>query len=120
MLPIINQAFADGAAASTPAPAPYLDFLLIFIFVLVFYFLIWRPQSKRAQEHRQLVDSLEVGDEIITNGGVVGKIVAISGGYIKFEVAKSVEITLEKSAISTTLPKGSIKNLMGKKAASSS
>jgi preprotein translocase subunit YajC len=78
-------------------------------FVVIFYFLLLRPQQKRAKEHRDLVSKLTKGDEIITSGGILGKISKISDDFIVVSIAEGVEITLQRNAISTVLPKGTIK-----------
>lgn len=101
-------------AASTPAAhqTPQGSFLsvlpMLIIFIAVFYFLLIRPQSKRAKEHKQLVDNLAVGDEVITTGGMVGRLTKLRDNYIVIAVAKEVEITLQKGAISSVLPKGTL------------
>jgi len=77
----------------------------------VFYFIIWRPQSKRAKEHRDLVSSLAKGDEIVTNGGLIGKIVKVEDQYLVIEVADKVQLKLQKGAVSAALPKGTIKSI---------
>ena len=86
-----------------------LDILIIVAFVLVFYFLIWRPQSKRTKEHRELVASISRGDEIVTNGGIIGKVVQVDDQFLIVEVAKNVEIKLQRGAVSAALPKGTFK-----------
>ena len=74
------------------------------------YFLIIRPQSKRAKEHRELMASLKTGDEVVTSGGVLGKINKISDNFIVLEIAKDVEITMQRSSVAASLPKGTIKS----------
>ena len=94
-----------------PGGVPGLDLFIIVAFILVFYFIIWRPQSKRAKEHRELVASLGKGDEIVTNGGLIGKIVKVEEQYLVFEVANNVQLKLQKGAVSAALPKGTIKSI---------
>lgn len=98
---------ADGGAG----PIPGLDIFIIVAFALVFYFIVWRPQSKRTKEHRELVSGLAKGDEIITNGGLVGRIVKVEDQFIIFEAADKIELRLQKSAVAQALPKGTIKNI---------
>ena len=95
----------------TPGGVPGLDLFIIVAFILVFYFIIWRPQSKRAKEHRELVASLGKGDEIVTNGGLIGKIVKVEEQYLVFEVANNVQLKLQKGAVSAALPKGTLKSI---------
>lgn len=99
---------ADAGGAGTPFPA---DIFIIVAFAVVFYLIVWRPQSKRAKEHRELVGGLAKGDEIITNGGLVGKITKVEEQFIVFEAADKVELKLQKSAVMQALPKGTIKNI---------
>lgn len=87
------------------------DLFIIIAFGLVFYFIIWRPQSKRAKEHKNLVTSIDKGDEIVTNGGLLGKVVRVDEQYLVVEVAKGVELKVQKHAVSAALPKGTIKNI---------
>jgi len=103
------------AAAGATAPAVTQDgtFSLIMIaaiFVL-FYFMLIRPQNKRAKEHRELLSRLKKGDEIITTGGILGKVVSLDEHYIKISPAEGVEMNMQKSAVSTVLPKGTLKSL---------
>nr|WP_245555295.1 preprotein translocase subunit YajC [Hahella ganghwensis] len=80
-------------------------------FVLIFYFLVWRPQSKRAKEHRELVGGLGKGDEVLINGGVAGKIVRVKDDFIVVEISDNVEIKVQKAAVTTALPKGTLKDI---------
>ena len=105
----IPSALADEGPM--PGGVPGLDLFIIVAFILVFYFIIWRPQSKRAKEHRELVASLGKGDEIVTNGGLIGKIVRVEEQYLVFEVANNVQLKLQKGAVSAALPKGTIKSI---------
>ena len=102
------------AAQAGPAPgaAPAgLDIFIIVAFALVFYFVVWRPQSKRQKEHRDLVSNLSKGDEIVTNGGLIGKIVKVDEQYIVVELSDNVEVKLQKGAVAAALPKGTIKQI---------
>lgn len=80
-------------------------------FILIFYFLIWRPQSKRAKEHKALMSGLNKGDEVVTSGGVAGRINKVTDDFIVVEVADNVEIKVQKVAVSATLPKGTLKDI---------
>ena len=97
------------AFAQEPA-APGATFNLLFIggmFVL-FYFILWRPQSKRAKEHRELIGSISKGDEVMTSGGILGKVTVVNDDYLSVEVADGVELKLQKSSVAAALPKGTI------------
>lgn len=80
-------------------------------FILIFYLLIWRPQSKRAKEHKALMSGLSKGDEIVTSGGIAGKITKVDDNFIVVEVADNVEVKVQKVAVSTALPKGTLKDI---------
>ncbi len=106
----INTAHAQEAGA---AQGPGLMFNLIFIggMFLLFYLILWRPQAKRAKEHRELVTSLEKGDEVMTSGGILGKVTNVSDDYITVEVAENVQLNLQKASVAAALPKGTIKSI---------
>ena len=88
--------------------ASFLPFIIIFV---LFYFMLIRPQMKQAKEHRALLDSLKMGDEVISNSGILGRITKINTQFIIIEVASNVEIKIQKQAIQTLLPKGTIKSI---------
>ena len=88
-----------------------MDLLLLVGFIGIFYFLLWRPQSKRRKEHQQLMSSLSNGDEVVTAGGIVGRITKVEDDFIKVQVASNVEMRIQKSAVGATLPKGTLKSL---------
>jgi preprotein translocase subunit YajC len=80
------------------------------MFVLL-YFLMIRPQMKRAKEHKAMVDALQKGDEVVTAGGVLGRITKVSDAYVNVEIAANVEISVQKGAVQTLLPKGTLKSV---------
>jgi len=84
-------------------------FLIVAMFA-VLYFLMIRPQMKRAKEHKTMVDALQKGDEIITAGGVLAKITRVGESYVSVEISNNVEIQVQRAAVQTVLPKGTIKN----------
>ncbi len=105
--------FISSAYAQEAAQGPSAMFNLLFIggmFVL-FYLILWRPQAKRAKEHRELVTALTKGDEVLTSGGILGKVTKVSDDYITIEVAEGVELNMQKSAVAAALPKGTIKSI---------
>lgn len=110
----ISDAMAEAApAAAGAAQQPgMLEALFPFVVLfIVFYFLLIRPQSKRAKEHKKMVEALSKGDEVITQGGVYGKITAVAEEAVTIEVADNVEIRLQRAAVASVLPKGTIKTL---------
>ncbi|MFL1404968.1 preprotein translocase subunit YajC [Marinobacter sp. M1N3S26] len=80
-------------------------------FILIFYLLIWRPQSKRAKEHKALMSGLNKGDEIVTSGGMAGRISRVTDDFIVLEVADNVEVKIQKVAVGAALPKGTLKDI---------
>ena len=104
---LISDAMAETAA---PPGAGYSMFIMIGIFFVIMYFMIIRPQQKRQKEHQKLISSLSKGDEVVTNGGILGKILKVGENSIKVEIAEGVAIKLQKNSISSVLPKGSLKH----------
>ena len=105
---IISNAYAQSA---TPASGFGIgDFLPLIGLVAVFYFLILRPQQMRAKEQKTILDALQKGDEVVALGGALGRVVKVGESYVSMEVADGVTINVQKSAIQTVLPKGTIKS----------
>jgi preprotein translocase subunit YajC len=88
-----------------------MSFLPIILMFVVLYFLMIRPQMKRQKEQKSMIDALAKGDEVITAGGLLGKVTKVSDAYITVEVAAGTEVVMQKSAVTLLLPKGSIKAL---------
>ncbi len=107
---LCGSAWATEGAAP-PAPSVSGQLVMLGGFLLVFYFLIWRPQSKRAKTHQQLIAGLAKGDEVITTGGLMGRVVQISEQFLTLAIAEEVEVKVQKQAITACLPKGTIKSL---------
>ena len=105
------ESAAQAAPAGGAAGPGMMDLLLLVGFIGIFYFLLWRPQSKRRKEHQQLMSSLSSGDEVVTAGGIVGRITKVEDDFIKVQVASNVEMRIQKSAVGATLPKGTLKSL---------
>ncbi|WP_371188533.1 preprotein translocase subunit YajC [Thalassotalea maritima] len=101
------------AAAQPQSGGGFEMLIMLLIFGVVFYFMIYRPQAKRVKEHKSLMESLSKGDEVLTQGGVVGKIVKVSTekDFIVVSVAEGTELTVQKAAVSAVLPKGTMKSL---------
>ncbi|MCP0912993.1 MULTISPECIES: preprotein translocase subunit YajC [Legionella] len=102
---------AMAAAATPPAQDGTFSLIMIVAIFVLFYFMLIRPQNKRAKEHRELINKLKKGDEIITSGGMLAKVTEIGEQYIKVSVAEGIEISLQRHAVSTVLPKGTLKSL---------
>ena len=99
-------------AADAPAgPSPLANIGMLVVFVAIFYFLLWRPQQKRAKEHRELVAALGKGDEIVTGGGLAGVVTKVTDDYVMVEVSAGNEVIVQRQAVATTLPKGTLKDV---------
>ncbi|HLT14425.1 MAG TPA: preprotein translocase subunit YajC [Marinobacter sp.] len=104
-------AMAEGAAPGGQGMGVMGQVIFFAGFILIFYFLIWRPQSKRAKEHKNLMSGLNKGDEVVTSGGVVGRITKVTDDFIVLEVADNTEIKVQKIAVAGALPKGTLKDI---------
>lgn len=103
---------AEAVAAEAPSGGVGgFDILIIVAFALIFYFIVWRPQSKKTKEHRNLIAGLSKGDEVVTNGGLIGKVLKVEDDFLVFEAADKIELKLQKGAVSAVLPKGTIKSI---------
>ena len=107
---LISNAYAQTAAAAGPMDS-VMQFLPIILMFAVLYFLMVRPQMKKAKEHKALSEGLGKGDEIVTQGGMAGRVTRVGDDFITVEIAEKVEIQIQKPAIAMVLPKGTLKNL---------
>jgi len=107
---LISTAHAQTAAAADPSGG-LMQMLPIVLMFVVLYFLMVRPQMKRAKEHKALLEALAKGDEVVTQGGIAGRIVKVGDNYVAVEIADNVEIQVQKAAITLVLPKGTLKSL---------
>ncbi|HEX5337161.1 MAG TPA: preprotein translocase subunit YajC [Gallionella sp.] len=105
----ISNAYAEAAAPAQGAGV--MDFLPLVALIAVFYFMVLRPQSKRAKEHKAMMEALQRGDEVVTVGGEVGRVSKVYEEYVGVELAENLEVTVQKSAIQSVLPKGTIKSI---------
>jgi preprotein translocase subunit YajC len=105
----ISNAMAEAGASSQPGIFEVLfPFIILFV---VFYFLLIRPQSKRAKEHRKLVEALAKGDEVMTQGGIYGKITEVGEEALTVEIADNLQVKVQRAAVASVLPKGTLKTL---------
>jgi len=102
----ISSAYAQDAAPT----GGLMSFLPLIVIFAVFYFMLIRPQMKRSKEHRQLVSQLGKGDEVVTNGGLLGRITDVSESFVTLEIADNVQIKLQRQAVTNVMPKGTIKS----------
>jgi preprotein translocase subunit YajC len=106
---LISPAFAQAPAGG--GDAGLMSFLPIILMFVLLYFLMIRPQMKRAKEHKTMIDALQKGDEVITSGGVLGRISKVSEAYVTVEIAANTEVSVQRVAVQTLLPKGTIKSI---------
>ncbi|ENX50055.1 MULTISPECIES: preprotein translocase subunit YajC [Acinetobacter] len=102
---------AHAAPATAQGPSMVTNLLMIAVFIAIFYFLIWRPQSKRAKEHRSLIESLGVGSEVVFAGGLMGRITKIEGDYAVVELNRGNEVKIQRASVISVLPEGTLNNL---------
>jgi preprotein translocase subunit YajC len=109
----ISNAYAQtaGTAADPGMMGNLTTFLPLVLMFVVMYFLMIRPQQKRAKEQRSMMDALAKGDEVVTAGGILGKVSKVNDTYVTVEIAPNTEIVVQKNSITTLLPKGTLKSL---------
>lgn len=105
---LISSAWAQGTGGGGMDMLGLLPIILMFV---VLYFLMIRPQMKRAKEHKAMIEALQKGDEVVTSGGVVGRVAKLNETYVSLQVADNVEIMVQRPAVQVVLPKGTIKTL---------
>ena len=107
---LISNAYAQTAAAAGPMESA-MQFLPIILMFVVLYFLMIRPQQKKAKEHKALLEALGKGDEVVTASGMAGRITKVGEDYVTVEIAANTEVQMQKQSIAVVLPKGTLKNL---------
>jgi preprotein translocase subunit YajC len=108
---MISLAHAQTAAASSDPTSGLMQLLPMILMFAVLWFLMVRPQMKKAKEHKALIAAIAKGDEVVTGGGLVGKVVKIGENYVTLEIAEGTEVVVQKPAIGLVLPKGTLKSL---------
>ena len=109
---LISDAFAQAAGAPAGGSSMVSLVMLVVLFA-VFYLLLIRPQRKRQKEHEEMVKALKAGDEIITGGGILGRITHVDDNYVALRIANDTEVTLQKFSVQALLPKGTVKSIRG-------
>ncbi len=107
----IEDALAEGGSAAAQAPDLISQVMIFGGIFVIFYFLFIRPQNKKLKEHKEMVDAISKGDEVVTNGGVLGKVVGLHNSFVSIEVSPDMNLTIQRSAIGTVQPKGTIKGI---------
>lgn len=105
----ISNAYAQAAPAAASPESGLLGMLPLVLMFVVLYFVMIRPQMKRQKEHKAMIEAIAKGDEVVTAGGIVGKVAKLGDSFIHVEVASGVELQLQRSAVTQVLPKGSLK-----------
>ena len=108
---MISNAYAQATAAAAGPLDGIMQFMPIVLMFAVLYFLMIRPQQKKTKEHKALLDGLSKGDEVVSQGGVAGRVTKVGDEFVTVEVADAVEVLIQKPAISLVLPKGTLKTL---------
>jgi preprotein translocase subunit YajC len=107
MNPLISDAWAQGAPGPT---GQFMPLLMMVLFVGVFYFLLIRPQQKKSREHQALVSKLAAGDEVVTNGGMLGRVTDVGDTFVTLEIADGVRVKIQRFQIAQLMPKGTLKS----------
>jgi preprotein translocase subunit YajC len=106
---LIPDAMAQSAGGAAPGGG-IMPIVMMVVFIAIFYFLLIRPQQKKAKDHQAMVTKLGSGDEVVTTGGILGKIVDVSDSFVTLEIAPNVQIKVQKFQVSSLMPKGTLKN----------
>ena len=108
---MISLAHAQTAAAATDPTGGLMQMLPMILMFVVLWFLMIRPQMKKSKEHKALLEALAKGDEVVTQGGIVGKVSKVGDSYVTVEIAANTEVVVQKPSIGLVLPKGTLKSL---------
>ena len=107
----ISDAIAEAAPAAAQQPDPLASLILPIGLVVLFYFFLIRPQSKRQKEHKEMVAGLQKGEEVITTGGLLGKVTNVGENFVTLDISKDMLIHVQKNSVQAIMPKGTIKEL---------
>ncbi len=110
MNPLISDAWAQSGPGGAGAAGGMAPLLMMVVFIVIFYFLLIRPQQKKAKEHQSLISKLSSGDEVVTTGGLLGKVVDVGDTFLTLEVADGVRLKVQKFQIASLMPKGTLKS----------
>ncbi|HEY5602015.1 MAG TPA: preprotein translocase subunit YajC [Gammaproteobacteria bacterium] len=107
----ISNAWAESPApAGTSAAPDFSGLIMLGVLFVLFYFILIRPQAKRAKEHKQMVEAVAKGDEVVTNGGVLGRVTEVGANFMSLEIADGIIIKVQRNAVASLVPKGTIKS----------
>ncbi len=110
-----NAWATNGAPAASPASDPLASMILPIGLIVLFYFFLIRPQSKRHKQHKEMVSALQKGEEVVTTGGLLGKITSVGENFLTLEISNNVSIHVQKNSVQAIMPKGTIKEQSGAK-----
>lgn len=105
----ISDAMAQQAPAAAGGEAGIANIIFLVVLFAIFYFMLLRPQLKRAKEHKKMTETLSKNDEIVTSGGLAGRVTKVDDSFITLLIAEGVEVQVQKNAVGSLLPKGSLK-----------
>lgn len=105
---LIPEAYAQAGAG--PAGSQFAPLVMMLLFIVIFYFLLIRPQQKKAKEHQAMLGNLATGDEVVTAGGIIGRVHAVGETFVTIEIAEGVRIKVQKFQVSSLVPKGTMKS----------
>ena len=108
MINLINDAWAQGNPPASEAT--FMSFVPLILIFVIFYFFLIRPQMKRAKEHKKMIEALAKNDEVVTSGGLLGRITSLSEGFVVVEIAEGVQVKVQKSSVTQVVPKGTYKS----------
>lgn len=111
LLLVCFSSFAYADAATAQGPGVISNIIMVAGFLFIFYFMLIRPQSKRAKEHQNLISSINKDDEVITSGGLLGKVLRVTDQFIVIAIAEGIEVKVQKQAITASIPKGTMKSI---------
>jgi len=107
---LISDALAEAPTQAAPQGGSFVTLIMLVVLFAAFYFLLIRPQAKRAKEHKAMIGALAKGDEVVTAGGVLGRVTELSESYATIEIADGVQVKVQRQAVQTVLPKGTLKS----------
>lgn len=105
----ISDAIAQDAGAAAAGEPGMANFIFLIVLFAIFYFLLLRPQIKRAKEHKKMTEALSKNDEVVTSGGLIGRITKVDDSFVTLQIAEGIQVQMQKSAVSSLLPKGTFK-----------
>jgi preprotein translocase subunit YajC len=106
---LIPEAAAQAAGGASPGGG-FAPLLMMVVFIVIFYFLLIRPQQRKAKEHQAMIAKLATGDEVVTSGGILGKVTEVGDTFVTVEIADGVRVKVQKFQISSLVPKGTLKS----------